>query len=78
MGDIMSLTERVTGVVRFTRFVNIEMKQELWYVCNDGFEFPIPLDDTKGAEFKAEDKGMFFMRWIRKHMSLIEAAKTEI
>ncbi len=73
----MTLKQRVTGKVRFTRFVNVESKQELWYVCDDGFEFPIPLRDTAGAEFKAEDKGSFFMRWIRKHMELIVLAKSE-
>lgn len=69
----MTLKQRVSGVVKFVRFAH----QELWYVCEDGFEFPIPLSDTDGAEFKAEDKGMFFMRWIRKHIALIDAAKTE-
>lgn len=73
----MSLKERVSGQVKFLRFVNNEAKQELWYKCDDGFEFPIALSDTVGAEFKAEDKGMFFMRWIRKHMSLIIEAKAE-
>ena len=73
----MNLKERVSGQVKFSRFVNVEAKKELWYVCDDGFEFPIPLSDTEGAEFKSSDKGMFFMRWIRKHMSLIESAKTE-
>jgi hypothetical protein len=73
----MSLKQRVSGVVRFVRFTNTDSKQELIYVCDDGFEFPIPMHDTAGAEFKAEDKGMFFMRWIRKHMSMLEAAKAE-
>jgi hypothetical protein len=69
----MTLKERVSGFVSFSKMVN----QELWYVCDDGFEFAIPLSDTEGAEFKAKDKGMFFMRWIRKHMAMIEAAKAE-
>lgn len=69
----MTLKQRVSGVVKFVRMVH----QELWYVCEDGFEFPIPLADTDGAEFKAEDKGMFFMRWIRKHIAMLEAAKAE-
>jgi len=73
----MTLKQRVSGVVRFVRFNNTEKKQELVYVCEDGFEFPIPMVDTEGAEFKAEDKGMFFMRWIRKHMAVIETAKAE-
>lgn len=73
----MSIKQHVAGSVTFTRFVNTEGRQELWYVCNDGFEFPIPLADTEGAEFKATDKALYFMRWIRKHVDLIEKAKTE-
>ena len=69
----MTLKERVSGVVRFHRMVN----SELWYLCDDGFEFSIPLEDTAGAEFKAEDKGLYFMRWISKHMKMLEAAQTE-
>ena len=69
----MSLKQHVTGQVRFTRFAN----KELWYVCEDGFEFPVPLHDTDGAEFQAADKGAFFMRWIRTHMEMISAAKAE-
>jgi hypothetical protein len=73
---IMNLKERISGKVKFLKFINNEAKKELWYKCEDGFEFPIPLSDTDGAEFKDEDKGMFFMRWIRKHMSLIKEAQS--
>lgn len=67
------LKNRVGSPVRFARFQD----SELWYVCADGFEFPIPLSDTAGATFMPEDKGMFFMRWISKHMKMIDAAKME-
>lgn len=60
---------------------------ELWYKTHyhkpDGFgletfEFPIPPDDMKGAIFKAEDKSIFFMRFIRKHLDYLSASmKTE-
>jgi hypothetical protein len=43
----------------------------LWYRTTDGFEFPIPLEDTKGAMFKNEDNALYFMRWIRKHVETI-------
>ena len=72
-GSIMSLKERVAGVVKFVKLVN----SELWYVCEDGFEFAVPLEDTAGAEFKAEDKGLFFMRWIRKHMAMLDEARAQ-
>lgn len=71
--SIATLKERVSGPVRFVRMVN----SELWYICQDNFEFAIPVEDTAGAEFKAEDKGLYFMRWIKKHMAMLEAAKTE-
>jgi len=64
----MSLKERVANPVKFVRFE----AAELWYVCVDGFEFPVALEDTTGAVFKAEDKGMFFMRWIRRYMEQLQ------
>jgi len=48
---------------------------ELWYTTECGFEFPIPISDTGNAYFNKEDKAILFMRWIRKHMDLIEDAK---
>lgn len=59
----------VKGQVTFTKFVN----DRLWYKCDNGFEFSVPLQDTKNAqgnqpEFLAVDKGIIFMRWIRKEL----------
>lgn len=72
----MKLIDCVKGNVRFTRFQNTEGKEaSLWYVCENGFEFPIPLSETVGAVFQAEDKASYFMRWIRPHLKLIEEAK---
>lgn len=48
---------------------------ELWYVTECGFEFPVPISDTGTGAFNNEDKAMLFMRWIRKHLELIEEAK---
>ncbi|MBF84837.1 MAG: hypothetical protein CL489_10290 [Acidobacteria bacterium] len=45
---------------------------KLWYKVND-FEFPIPIEDTKGAVFNAEEKGMTLMRWMRKHIELMKS-----
>lgn len=41
------------------------------------FEFPIPPDDMKGAIFKAEDKSIIFMRFIRKHLEYLAACIKE-
>lgn len=48
---------------------------ELWYTTECGFEFPVPIEDTGDATFLSEDKAMMFMRYIRKHLAYIEAAK---
>lgn len=72
---MLSLKEMVKGnkKVVFTRlFCN-----ELWYKTEDGFEFPIPLEDTEGCTFNAEEKAFALMRWIRKHIDFINQAKKE-
>jgi hypothetical protein len=67
------LTDLVKGTVTFLHYA----KGELWYTTESGFEFPVPIADTGDATFAAGDKGMFFMRWIRKHVELISLAKAE-
>jgi hypothetical protein len=67
------LTNLVKGTVTFMHYA----KGELWYKTESGFEFPVPVSDTGDAIFQASDKGMFFMRWIRKHIELIEQAKAD-
>jgi hypothetical protein len=54
---------------RFDRFCD----QNLWYVTEDGFEFPVPVEDTKGGVFNREEKAMHMMRWIRKHVKRLES-----
>ena len=50
---------------------------ELWYQTEDGFEFPVPTCDVGNATFLAEDKAILFMRYIRKHLKVIEDARTK-
>lgn len=57
--------------VRFLHYKD----NELWYVTDTNFEFPVPISDTAGAIFNAEDKAIYFMRWIRSHIKNIELAK---
>jgi hypothetical protein len=58
----MSIKNYVTGKVKFLYY----RKGELYYQCENGFIFPVPIDDTGDASFNSEDKAMLFMRWIRK------------
>ena len=50
---------------------------ELWYTTECGFEFPVPINDVGQGVMKASDKAIYYMRWIRKHVALIEDAKAE-
>lgn len=62
------LKSRALGTVTFRRFAD----NKLWYVCEDGFEFPVPVIDTTGAIFGPTAKAVGFMRWIRKRMEEAE------
>lgn len=59
--------------VKFVRY----QKGELWYSTECGFEFPVSISDTGDAAFASEDKALLFMRWIKKHLDSIIAAKNQ-
>lgn len=46
--------------------------KQFWYECEDGLIFPIDLSEIDNPAAKAtllaEDKAIFFMRWIRKYI----------
>lgn len=50
-------------------------QNELWYETENAFAFPVPIADTGDGIFLAEDKAILFMRYIRKHLEYLEAAK---
>lgn len=71
-----SLKDRVSNLVEFKFF----KANELWYATFDGWQFPVPVSDTGGeqsgsATFERTMKGIYMMRWIRKHMELEQADK---
>ena len=49
---------------------------ELWYRTDDGFEFPGPVADVGTATMLAKDKALLFMRYIRKHVDMLNQART--
>lgn len=59
-------------VVRFAYFRD----NEFWYQHQDGLMFPVSIQEatTGRATFLAEDKAIYFMRWMKKY---IEACKAE-
>lgn len=49
----------------------------LWYDTDCGFRFAVPQEDTKGGTFLAEDKAIFFMRWIKPYIKQHETLRLE-
>lgn len=69
----LKIADLVKGQVTFMFY----QKGELWYKTENGFEFPVPISDTGDAQFNPTDKGLLFMRWIRKHVEMLEQAKQD-
>lgn len=61
----MDIKDCIKGRVTFQFY----RKGELYYRCENGFVFPVPVNDTADATFNPEDKAMLFMRWIRKALA---------
>jgi hypothetical protein len=70
--NIIDLESMVTGHKQVT-FVRC-CDGDLWYVTEDGFEFPVPVADIGNATFLARDKALLFMRWMRKHREVVMQA----
>ncbi len=76
----ISITDLVRGEqkVKFSYYKD----REFWYQHENGFIFPIPLSDVDDASSKptllAEDKAMFFMRWIRKYIAELKNTNQNI
>ena len=80
--DIKSLV-KYPGPVKFVRCED----RKLWYAAHyfDGdpsatqyveeFRFPVDVVDTDGATFLAEDRPIFFMRWMRQHLDYLRGAE---
>jgi hypothetical protein len=66
----MDIKEMV-GADKKVRFIYWRAN-ELWYEAENGFQFPVQTHDAGTATFLAEDKSIFFMRYIRKHLKNIE------
>lgn len=66
--DIALLKSRVKKGTRVT--FSYYRGSSLWYKTEDGFFFPVPIEDIGAATFLAEDESILFMRYIRKQMEL--------
>jgi len=72
---VFTLKEMIKDNRRVT-FVRYK-EGELWYATEDGFEFPVPIDDVGSATMLSTDKALLFMRYIRKHLALLDKARAQ-
>jgi hypothetical protein len=70
---------RVKDMVKDNKQVTfVHFKEgELWYRTENGFEFPVPVADVGTATMLAKDKALLFMRYIRKHVEMLNQARAE-
>lgn len=47
----------------------------LWYETENGFKFPVPVEDIGTATFNAVERAILMMRYIRPHLALINENK---
>ncbi|MCF7826213.1 MAG: hypothetical protein K9M55_05855 [Candidatus Marinimicrobia bacterium] len=74
----MNLKDMVKGGQKVR--IRFYSRGSLWYITDSGFEFPVPVGDRKevgNATFLAEDKAIYFMRYIRKHIQFLDDARLE-
>lgn len=73
MIKLPKLKDLVKGKVYFSFYRD----HTLWYKTDSGFEFPVSLEEIHADQnisptFLAEDKGIYFMRFIRKYLETLE------
>ena len=64
----MKIKDCIKGIAKFEYY----KKGFLFYKTENGFLFRVPIDDCGDAAFRNEDKGIFFMRYIRKEIKEID------
>ncbi|MDA1370747.1 MAG: hypothetical protein O2971_08320 [Proteobacteria bacterium] len=47
----------------------------LFYETDNGYQFPVPVEEAGSATFNAEERAILLMRYIRKHLARTEAAR---
>jgi hypothetical protein len=67
-----NLKDLIKGNVYFVEY----RKGNLWYEAgrhlnSTTFQFPVPIEDTGDGTFRSVDKGILFMRYIRKHLECL-------
>lgn len=65
--------KEVINLIKTGAKVNFVLFREGVFIYRIGpFEFIVPLEDVAGVTLLAEDKGIYFMRWINKYFKMRE------
>lgn len=67
---MIQLSDLIKGKTVYFKYYR---QGNLMYQTECGFEFPVPISDTNDATFPDEEKAIFFMRWIRKQVDVVNA-----
>lgn len=65
---MIDIKTAVKGRVVFSHYFD----GSLWYETCEGNTFPVPVSDIGTATFLKEDKGILFMRYMRKYNKTLE------
>lgn len=65
---MLTLKDHIKGSVKFQFYRD----KQLFYKTDTDLLFPVPVEDTDKGIFLAEDKAMYFMRYIRKFLESSE------
>lgn len=68
----LTLKDHIQGKVVFEFYRD----GNLWYKTSTNLSFPVPISDTQTAVFPAQEKGIFFMRWIRKFLNEVDKERS--
>ncbi len=69
---MLTIKDHIAGNVEFQYY----RAGNLMYKTSTDLEFAVPVSDTNDATFPRTEKGIFFMRWIRRHIKELESLET--
>ena len=69
----ISITDKIKTLIK-NKMVHFMYYHDgnLWYMTDDDFEFPVPITQCGSAIYLHQDKAIYFMRYIRKHLETLE------
>lgn len=60
--------KRVSKLAKFSHYIDGNLVYNI-----DGFEFPISIEEAKDGCFGRDVKAITLMRWVRKHLEMLNS-----